>query len=118
MPPNHRSEQKTSGLPPGLQAQLIQVLSAWPQIEKAILFGSRARGDAGARSDIDLCVVAPAATPRQWLDLVFQLQEARTLLSIDIVRWEEATPALKEKITTEGIILYEPGPSGPKPEQP
>ncbi|MCK6629918.1 MAG: nucleotidyltransferase domain-containing protein [Anaerolineae bacterium] len=34
-------------------------------MKQVILFGSRARGDAEVRSDIDLAIVAPAASGRQ-----------------------------------------------------
>jgi hypothetical protein len=40
--------------------------------------------------------------------LAFLLQEeADTLLLIDVVRWEEATTALKEKIAAQGEIIYD-----------
>ena len=94
-------------LPENVQMQLVRLLSAQPEVEKVILFGSRARGDAEERSDIDLAVAAPTASPRQWLDIVFLLEEADTLLPIDLVRWEETSALLQERILVEGKILYE-----------
>lgn len=94
-------------LPKKLERHLIHRLAATPEVERVILFGSRARGDAEERSDIDLAIAAPHATQRQWLDLVFLLEEAETLLMIDVVRLEEAPDALKERILSEGIVLYE-----------
>ena len=90
-----------------LRDHLVGLLSARPEVEQVILFGSRARGDAEERSDIDLAIVAPAALPRQWLDIAFLLEQADTLLPIDVVRWEEAAAPLREKILAEGEILYE-----------
>jgi predicted nucleotidyltransferase len=98
---------KISGIPEKLQEHLISLLSACPEIERVVLFGSRARGDAEERSDIDLAIVAPRATPRQWLEISFRLEEVDTLLPIDIVRWQEASSALKARIAAEGKILYE-----------
>jgi predicted nucleotidyltransferase len=94
-------------LPEKLRKQLVRLLSAQPEVEKVILFGSRARGDAEERSDVDLAIAAPTASPRQWLEIVFLLEEADTLLRIDIVRWEEASVPLQERILTEGKVLYE-----------
>ncbi len=96
-----------TNLPEKLHNQLIRLLSAQLEVEKVILFGSRARGDAEERSDIDLAIVAPTASPRQWLDLTFLLEETDTLLPIDLVRWEEVPQMLKERILAEGEILYE-----------
>jgi len=94
-------------LPKKLQHQLLYLLSAQPEVEKIFLFGSRARGDAEERSDIDLAIVAPTATIRQWLDITFLLEQVDTLLPIDLVRWEEAAAPLRDKILAEGEILYE-----------
>jgi len=90
-----------------LRDHLIYLLSTRPEVKQVILFGSRARGDAEDRSDIDLAIVAPEASTRQWLDLTFLLEQTDTLLSIDVVRWEEASASLQERILAEGTILYE-----------
>ena len=87
--------------------QLVRILSANPEVLRVVLFGSRARGDAEERSDVDLAVEAPNASQRQWLHIATQLEEADTLLKIDLVRWEQASAALKERILAEGKILYE-----------
>lgn len=73
-------------------------------LEKVILFGSRARGDHRARSDIDLAVSGG--------DIVqFSLraeEELPTLLSFDIVNLDGAVqPELLRSIQREGSILYE-----------
>jgi len=94
-------------IPIRVKEYLGQLFATYFEIEKVIVFGSRARGDADERSDIDLLIVAPAATSRQWLDILFRLENADTLLSIDVVRWKEASATLRERIITEGKVLYE-----------
>lgn len=94
-------------LPKGVTRALGTLFQSHPWVEQAILFGSRARGDADARSDIDLAILAPRATQRQWLDLVFSIDELDTLLHIDVVRLEEAPKELKEAIFSEGMVLFE-----------
>jgi uncharacterized protein len=107
--------KKDTYLPFRLQEQLVQLLSQQSGIKRVILFGSRARGDAGERSDIDLSIEAPDIHGRQWLEMVFLLEEIDTLLPIDVVRWEDAPDTLKRKIQTEGMVLYERPKGGPKP---
>ena len=45
-----------TGLTPAELSQLIVVLSQYPKVEQAVLFGSRATGTARANSDIDLAL--------------------------------------------------------------
>jgi predicted nucleotidyltransferase len=87
--------------------QLLRTLADIPIVERVLLFGSRAHGDAGARSDIDLAIEAPDATRRQWIEIALLVEDADMLLPIDLVRLEEAAPALRKRILTEGIILYD-----------
>ena len=96
---------------------LVQALAVRPEVQRIILFGSRARGDAAARSDIDLAIEAPDATRRQWLELILLVEEAQTLPPIDLVRLEETSPALRAQILAEGKTLYDRAPSGAKPAQ-
>ncbi|MFC4766905.1 nucleotidyltransferase domain-containing protein [Effusibacillus consociatus] len=90
-----------------LREQLIKAFSAQSEVLRVTLFGSRARGDADERSDIDLAIEAPQLNQRQWLELLISLEQIDTLLSMDVIRWEEAPPELKKKITQEGKVLYE-----------
>jgi predicted nucleotidyltransferase len=93
-------------VPHGVQS-LVAQLSAEPSVRRVILFGSRARGDAEARSDVDLAVEAPGASARDWLRLVDMAEDADTLLAIDLVRLEEAPSDLRQRIEAEGLALYE-----------
>ena len=90
-----------------IQEQIIRIVSAQREVQKAILFGSRARGDADDRSDIDLAVEAPRIGQREWLDLSFRLEETDTLLPVNVIRLEEASMEFRSRILAEGKILYE-----------
>lgn len=73
-------------------------------IRKVVLFGSRARGDNGVRSDIDLAVSGGNITGFR-LDID---DEVRTLLMFDVVNLDGTVqPPLLASIEREGIILYE-----------
>jgi predicted nucleotidyltransferase len=79
----------------------------FPEVERIILFGSRARGDGAPRSDIDLAIACPRADPKVWSDIIEAAEEAPTLLQIDLVRMETAPPELLADIAREGRVLYE-----------
>lgn len=48
------------GLPAGTVEQIAGVLAHFPEVEKAVLFGSRAKGTHKPGSDIDLSLVGEA----------------------------------------------------------
>ena len=111
-------------VPPTLDA-IVRRLAAQPEVARVVLFGSRARGDSGPRSDIDLAIEAPTASRRQWLDWEAWIDAGDTLLRIDVLRWDEASSAMRQRIAAEGLVLYDraqarrqhaqPVPSAPAP---
>ena len=87
---------------------IVERIGSNPHVEKVILFGSRARGDEEERSDIDLAVVGPEITRDDWREMRDYIEEtARTLLFIDLLRFETAPSNLKESIIKEGVTLYD-----------
>lgn len=74
------------------------------QIEKVILFGSRARGDYRERSDIDL---AFRGGQGDYFSLDVN-EETSTLLEFDIINLDKPVRSeLLESIKQEGIVFYE-----------
>ncbi len=74
------------------------------QIEKVILFGSRARGDYKRTSDIDLAVSGGNISA---FSLVVD-EETSTLLEFDVVNLDKSVEEeLLSSIKKEGIIVYE-----------
>lgn len=92
----------------GLQDHIIekmqQILRLNPQVERAVIFGSRARGDYRYNSAIDLAVYLDGELPSQvWLDL----DEAAGIYKIDIVEMnKELNESLRRHIEEEGIEIY------------
>ncbi|MCI8292606.1 MAG: nucleotidyltransferase domain-containing protein [Hespellia sp.] len=91
----------------GLNSILIDEINAIAKkhnINKVILFGSRARGDYHRASDIDLAVSGGNIT-RFTLDIE---EETSTPLKYDVVNLNEnISKQLLKFIESEGIILYE-----------
>ncbi len=82
----------------------ICALAKRNEVEKVILFGSRARGDYGRASDIDLAVCG-GNIARFALDVD---EETSTPLKYDVVNLDEdVQDELLQVIAREGKVLYE-----------
>lgn len=84
------------------------------EIERMILFGSRARGEHGARSDYDIAVVAPGVDAAAWSRWALETREGvPTLCGLDLILLDDSvSEPLREKIRREGKIIYERNPTG------
>jgi len=112
MPADNRSQglsEETDRVDRIVLPALRGSIAAFPGVERILLFGSRAKGDAGARSDIDIAVACPDADTRTWLDICRVAEEAETLLKIDLVRLEDTDQEFRRRIEREGKVLYERG---------
>ncbi len=94
--------ETTLAIPASAQA-FVERLSAEPGVSRVVLFGSRARGDHRARSDVDLAVEAPGLSPSDWRRLRADAEGARTLYRIDLVDLDRAPERLRERIRAEGV---------------
>jgi predicted nucleotidyltransferase len=71
---------------------------------RLLLFGSRARGGAGEKSDVDLALKAPTALPAEVLaEWREALEESRLPFRVDIVDYQIASPEMRAAIDAEGI---------------
>lgn len=103
-----RAEPRTgqSDLHPAIRA-LVERIRSLPAVDRIVLFGSRARGRHDERADIDLAVLCPRADLKEWTTVWNIVEEAPTLLSIDLVRLDEVGEELRREIEQEGVVLYE-----------
>lgn len=73
-------------------------------VDKVVLFGSLARGDMfHAHSDVDLAVWGLAEA--EYLRAVSSLLDLDGSIDIDLVRIEEAKPALRRHVEMEGMMI-------------
>ncbi len=93
-----------------LQARLTRALEPRPEILDAYLFGSRARGDAGALSDIDVAVFIDEdlAEPGPYgydAKLITDLMTELGTNDIDVVLLNRAPPLLYHRVLRDGKLL-------------
>ena len=99
-----RSWDMVDVLPTSIE-NLVKYLVDSGNVSRIVLFGSRARGDAREHSDYDLAiwVIDRAAWSRLAVEL---LEKPITLLPVDTLLYDEASPEYQARIDREGIVLY------------
>ncbi len=93
-------------IPMSLVDQLRAALTAIPAVRLAVVFGSVARGDERAGSDVDVGVrLDPdSAALRQEVEAALGRAARR---DIDLVVLDESPPLLRFEIATDGVVLVE-----------
>ncbi len=94
-------------------ATRLLVEAARPQ--QIILFGSRARGDAGPGSDFDLLVVLPTVASRRRETARLLALLARHRIRADVVvasvgffeTWRDVPGTVLHEAARDGVVLYE-----------
>lgn len=94
------------GIPANIEEELINIAKIL-KLDRLILFGSRAKGTAWQRSDIDLA--APFPDAQSYFEFVEAVEELPTLLMFDIVDLNSSCIDLDvlQSIQEEGIMIYE-----------
>ena len=90
-----------------LKNELQTIFSKYKEIEKVLLFGSRARGDNKYNSDVDLCLFGKNITHLVQAKISMDVDEINTPLSFDILNFNELTKQdLIDNIINEGVEVY------------
>jgi len=96
------------GLKPEAITEINQIFSEYPEISKAILYGSRAKGNYKNGSDIDLTLISDRLNHRQLLQIENQIDDLLLPYSIDLSIFSSIDNLhLIEHIDRVGITFYE-----------
>lgn len=96
------------GLPASVVAAVRLVLAERPEIEKAVIYGSRANGNYKNGSDIDLTLIGPEVDDEVLSKVSGMLQDLPIPYSVDLSRLEAIdNPRLREHIERVGKIFFE-----------
>ena len=92
---------------PATASELIQpfqaVLRARGDVALALLFGSRARGDASETSDVDVALLAPSA---DLLEIGARLSQASGL-DVDVISLADPGVPLLDELLRDALVVYE-----------
>lgn len=96
----------------GLSAQTLAtvrgILADYPAVEKAILYGSRAKGNYRKGSDIDLTLIGAALDHRVLAEIAGRLEESSIPYQVDLSLKEHINNLnLLAHIERVGVVFYE-----------
>lgn len=84
------------------------VLARFPAVDKAVLYGSRAKGNYKPGSDIDLTLFGPALTHRMLADIADVLDDLLLPYDIDLSLFADIdNEALREHVGRIGQVFYQ-----------
>ena len=89
-------------------ARLQGVFARYPQVEKATLYGSRAKGNFKTGSDIDLTLHGPSLDHDLHCQIATEIDDLMLPYTIDLSIFDQLThPELIEHIQRVGKLFYE-----------
>jgi predicted nucleotidyltransferase len=99
------------GLTDGTVAQIHEVLAQFPEVGKAVLYGSRAKGNYKPGSDVDLTLVGAAVTSKILGQIRDELDDGLLPYTFDLSILAQITQAdLLDHIRRVGVVFYEKKP--------
>jgi predicted nucleotidyltransferase len=96
------------GLPESAVDKICGVFALHPEVEQAVLYGSRAKGTHKNGSDIDLTMHGAQLSHRILLALLTELDDLLLPWMIDLSIFDTLDhPALREHIERGGVVFYQ-----------
>jgi predicted nucleotidyltransferase len=97
----------THGLPPETVTRLQGVFAAFPEIEEAVLYGSRAKGNYKPGSDIDLALKGEDLTFWDIGKIADAVDDLLLPYELDLLHYDTLEHAkLREHIDRVGVSFY------------
>jgi len=88
--------------------RFLEIVALDGNVDRIIIFGSRAFGDHEEYSDLDIAIDGEKLTKMNWLKLrEFVSYDLRCVLRVSIVNYFSNPDKLKQRIIQTGIIIYE-----------
>jgi len=88
--------------------EIRRVLARYPQVNRAVIFGSRARGDFKPNSDIDLAVYLADAEDKMPGGLLLEIDDAAGIYKIDVIDMLRLNnEPLRQRIEEDGVEIYD-----------
>ncbi len=83
------------------------LLAEWPTVQAIYLFGSQARGDARADSDVDVAVLLPKPVDAVERWHVQERLAAKLGADVDLVDLRSASTVMRTEVVQQGRLLHD-----------
>lgn len=98
------------GLPSAAVEKIRTVFASHPEVERSVLYGSRAKGNFKKGSDIDLTMYGDGLDHLVLLKILGELDDLLLPWMIDLSIFRQIdNPGLREHIERVGVVFYERG---------
>lgn len=96
------------GLKEKVIQDIVEILKKYEEVEKAVIFGSRARGDYRKGSDIDIALFGDKLTNSINTKIFYDIDDLYLIYKIDLININtlKDEDKLKQNILNEGVIIY------------
>ena len=96
------------GLKPQIIEDIKDILKKYPEVEKAVIFGSRARGNYRKGSDIDITLFGDKLTSSINTKIFFEIDSLYLIYNIDLINFNTLSEEdkLRQNILDEGVEIY------------
>ena len=96
------------GLKEGILDSIVNILKQYKEIERASIFGSRARGDYKSTSDIDIVIYGDLVTNTINTKVFFEIEELYIPFKVDLINYNtlDNKNKIKDNIEKEGVDIY------------
>ncbi len=96
------------GLSETTSATIRRIFEHYPIVEKAVIYGSRAKGNYKNGSDIDLTLFGDNLDSQTLSAIAWELDDSFIPYTVDLSLYEKIeNPALRDHIDRVGVVFYE-----------
>lgn len=96
------------GLENKIIEDIIEIFKGYREVTKAVIFGSRARGDYKKASDIDIALFGDELTHTINAKIFYQIEELYMPYKVDLINFNTLSEKnkIRENILKEGVEIY------------
>lgn len=103
-------ERNQYGLEPKGFDRFLQAITSHAKVQRVLLYGSRARGDFRAGSDVDIAVDAPGMTASEWTRVWSDTDDSPFIVKVDLVHLQDVTnDQFRANILRDAKVVFERG---------